>query len=95
MDDLSHGAEAVAAPNRVDEHPLPVSQIEAERLAASIERAVWRETGGGVRDLHVEVEACNVLLTGHCNTYYLKQLAQHAASKVSSESDLTNRIEVS
>ncbi len=95
MEDLSHGVAIAIASDRADEHPLPVSQLEAERLAASIERAVWRETSGGVRNLRVEVKACNVLLTGRCSTYYTKQKAQHAAMGLSGKSDLTNRIEVS
>ena len=67
---------------------------EAEKLAASIERAVWRETGGGVRNLEVEVGHAGVLLTGRCTTYYTKQKAQHAAMGVSGSDPLTNRIEV-
>lgn len=77
-----------------DDHPIPESQQEAERLAASIERAVSRETGGGVRNLRVEIHDDEVLLTGRCNTYYTKQVAQHAAMVLSGENGLTNCIEV-
>jgi hypothetical protein len=76
------------------EHPLPATLAEAERLAASIERAVLRETSGGVRNLHVEVDRRGVRLEGRCATYYCKQLAQQAAMGLSDD-DLTNRIEVS
>jgi hypothetical protein len=74
-------------------HPLPETLGEAERMAASIERAVRRKTSGGVRNLHVEVNGSGVLLAGHCNTYYCKQLAQSAAMDVSDDL-LTNKIEV-
>ncbi len=74
--------------------PLPETQADAERLAASIERAVWRETGGGVRDLRVEIDRSGVLLTGHCATYYTKQRAQHAAMGVSGARQLVNEIDV-
>jgi osmotically-inducible protein OsmY len=74
--------------------PLPETQAEAERLAASIERAVWRETSGGVRDLRVEIDRNGVLLTGHCTTYYTKQKAQHAAMGVSGTRQLVNEIDV-
>lgn len=94
MGNSSFGAEAIAGPAHFPEHPLPRTLAEAEKLAASIERAVWRETGGGVRNLGVEVGLAGVLLTGRCSTYYTKQKAQHAAMGVSGGDQLTNRIEV-
>jgi osmotically-inducible protein OsmY len=77
-----------------DEHPLPKTLAEAEKLAASIEQAVWRETNGRVRNLHVEVNPHGILLTGRCNTYYAKQMAQQAAMAFPGGEQLTNRIEV-
>ena len=78
-----------------DDHPLPKTLAEAERLAASIEQAVRRETAGGVKDLHVEVGHGKIRLEGHCETYYCKQLAQQAAMGMSGDDRLTNQIEVS
>lgn len=78
-----------------DDHPLPETLAEAERLAASIERAVQQETRGGVRDLTVEVDSGGVCLKGRCQTYYLKQLAQHAAMGMPGGDRLSNHIEVS
>ena len=78
-----------------DDHPLPETLADAERLAASIEQAVLRETGGGVRDLRVRVGRGGIRLEGHCDSYYCKQLAQHAAMGVSGDDRLTNQIEVS
>jgi hypothetical protein len=74
---------------------LPETLEEAERLAASIERAVQYETGRGVADLTVEVSPQGVLLRGHCDTYYTKQLAQHAAMRIPGGDRLINSIEVS
>ena len=73
---------------------LPETIEEAEELAASIERAVQRETGRQVRNLTVVVNREGVRLTGFCTTYYCKQLAQHAAMTVSGGDRLTNSIEV-
>ena len=74
--------------------PLPETLAEAEKLATSIERAVRRETAGGVRNLHVEVNRGGVVLEGRCDTFYCKQLAQHAAMTLSGER-LSNEIRVS
>ncbi len=74
---------------------LPETQEEAERLAASIERAVQRETGRAVADLTVEVGPQGVRLSGRCETYYTKQLAQHAAMRIPGGDRLVNGIEVS
>ncbi len=74
---------------------LPETLAEAERLAASIELAVQRETARGVRDLTVEVSREGVRLTGHCTSFYCKQLAQHAAMGIPGSDRLTNSIEVS
>jgi len=73
---------------------LPETLEEAEELANSIERAVLRETGHGVRDLSVEVNREGVWLKGRCTTYYCKQLAQHAAMGLPGGDRLTNLIEV-
>jgi hypothetical protein len=73
---------------------LPETLEEAEELAASIERAVQRETDRGVADLTVEVSSQGIQLKGHCRTYYTKQLAQHAAMSMPGGHHLTNDIEV-
>lgn len=74
---------------------LPETLEEAEELAASIERAVQRETGRSVDDLTVEVSPQGILLKGRCTTYYTKQLAQHAAMSMPGGDRLINSIEVS
>ncbi len=93
MDDPSEGA--WSAWGAIGAAGLPETLREAEELAASIERAVHEETGHGVRDLAVEVDKNGVLLRGHCETFYCKQLAQHAAMGVPGGDRLTNSIEVS
>jgi len=89
-DRLSTGEAGLGALDAV----LPATLAEAEQLAASIEQAVQRETGWGVRDLSVEVDRDGVLLKGRCETFYCKQLAQHAAMAVPGGDRLTNTIEV-
>ena len=95
MDDLCCRPTAMWPGRNCDDHPLPETLAEAERLAASIERAVQRETRGGVRNLCVEVNRYGIFLRGRCPTYYLKQLAQHAVMGMPGGERLTNQIEVS
>jgi hypothetical protein len=73
---------------------VPETLAEAEALAASIEKAVQEETGGGVRELAVEVSDSGVKLRGLCDSFYCKQLAQHAAMTVPGGTQLINCIEV-
>ncbi len=88
---LASGAIGAGLPETVE----PETVEEAEELAASIEKAVQRETGRQVHNLTVEVDRNGVRLKGHCTTYYCKQLAQHAAMTVPGGDRLTNSIEVS
>lgn len=73
---------------------LTEAQIEAEELANLIEKAIRQQTSGGVRDLSVEVHAGGVMLKGRCDTFYCKQLAQHAAMTIPGGDRLTNDIAV-
>jgi hypothetical protein len=73
---------------------LPETQEEAEELAALIEMAIDRETDRGVRELSVTIEGDGVVLAGRCESFYCKQLAQHAAMSISRGSRLINGIEV-
>jgi hypothetical protein len=89
MDDLSWEIDA-----RKSESYLPETQEEAEDLASLIEMAIDRDTGRGIRDLSVIVEAEDVFLGGICESFYDKQLAQHAAMHISGNRRLVNGIEV-
>ncbi|MBN1394524.1 MAG: BON domain-containing protein [Pirellulales bacterium] len=84
-----------ASTKRTLDDVLPETLEEAEELAASIERAVQRETGRAVAGLTVEVGPLGVRLKGRCDTYYTKQLAQHAAMSIPGGDRLVNNIEVS
>jgi len=67
---------------------------DAEMLAASLRRAVQQETDGAIADLVVEVGPHGVRLSGRCDTFYTKQLAQHAVMRIHSEGRLINNIQV-
>jgi osmotically-inducible protein OsmY len=68
---------------------------EAQRLAASIQSAVQRETGFAIRGLTVEITREGIRLSGCCDSFYSKQLAQHAAMTMPGGQCLSNCIEVS
>lgn len=72
----------------------PETSADAERLAASIERAVHEETYHRIHSLTVEVGPQGVLLRGHCSSYYYKQLAQHAAMTFPGAGHVRNEIVV-
>jgi len=91
MEDHTFGGESAIC---MFDDVLPETQFETARLAMSIERAVMRETGYGIRDLAVEINDEGILLRGHCDTFYCKQLAQHAAMAMPGGERLTNAIEV-
>jgi osmotically-inducible protein OsmY len=94
MDDSSDEAWLEHCFRHYQDSPLPETLEEAERLAASIEQAVSRETGRRVHNLHVEVTGGVVTLRGRCATYYTKQQAQHAAMTFRQSGPLDNQIEV-
>ncbi len=85
------GATTLGRPVRVPDHPLPNAE---EELAVHIEEAIERETGGGVRDLFVQIHRDTVFVWGRCSTFYVKQKAQHAAMSSSPSLKVVNRIKV-
>jgi osmotically-inducible protein OsmY len=72
----------------------PGTSADAERLTASIERAVQEETYHRIHSLTVEIGPDGVLLRGYCSSYYYKQLAQHAAMSFPGAGHLRNEIVV-
>jgi hypothetical protein len=63
-------------------------------LIARVERIVRCRTGGRIRDLRVEVQGADVIISGVSCTYYAKQLATHAALSELDDRTLSNEIEV-
>lgn len=66
-----------------------------ETLADQITRLVQSRTGGRIYGLFVDVTGNDVIISGRASTYYVKQLATHAALDVAGQfSTLTNDIMV-
>ncbi len=74
--------------------PLVPESADLLSLASQINRSVDEQTGGGVRELAVEVEVNTIRLRGRCASFYCKQLAQHAAMRLCGEVAVVNEIEV-
>ena len=67
-----------------------------ESLEDQIMRLVQSRTGGRIDSLNVVVSGGEVIISGRTSTYYLKQLATHAALDLSGQfTGLTNDIAVS
>jgi len=67
----------------------------AESLGEQITRLVQSRTGGRIQDLHVEVIDRDVVISGRTSTYYVKQLATHAALDLAGQfATLTNDVSV-
>ena len=94
MDQLTLGTTPVLDGKRLARHSLSEATAEADRLAASVERAIQRETSGGVKDLCVEASRNSIVLRGRCATYFTKQKSQHAAMEICGGRQVINRIEV-
>jgi len=87
MERFNHGGKMMAVSLRSD-----VSESLADRIA----RLVQSRTGGRIHSLRVDIVGAGVVITGRANTYYVKQLATHAALELVSQfSTLTNEIVVS
>ena len=71
-----------------------VFESEMEELLSKIKRLIRRETNLGVQEMRVTLENGKVVLSGHCRTFYTKQLAQQAAMKVIETDELVNDIRV-
>jgi len=66
-----------------------------ESLESQITRLVQSRTGGRIRGLSVVVIDRDVIISGRTTTYYLKQLATHAALDLTGQfATLTNEIAV-
>jgi hypothetical protein len=67
----------------------------SESLEDQITRLVQSRTGGRIVGLNVAVNGGEVVISGRTTTYYLKQLATHAALDLAGKfTGLTNEIAV-
>jgi osmotically-inducible protein OsmY len=69
-------------------------ETDTSELIAKIKRMIRRETNLGVQEMRVSMEGGKVVLSGHCRTFYTKQLAQQAAMTVIGTDELVNEIRV-
>ncbi len=75
--------------------PVSIHSTVAESLAEKIAHLVQSRTGGRIQALNVEVIGTDVIISGRTTTYYVKQLATHAALDLAGEfASLTNDIAV-
>jgi osmotically-inducible protein OsmY len=65
-----------------------------DNLAKAIHQRIASRAQGRIHDLNVRIQGQTVVLSGHCATYYSKQLAQHAAQGIIDNEHLENEIHV-
>jgi hypothetical protein len=63
-------------------------------LESAVQQRIQFRLAGRVRNLVVRCRGDVVVLEGECNTYYTKQLAQHAAMGILEDEHLENAIVV-
>ena len=79
------------AGDEVDPLDLLTLRTDDEHL----ESLMMRRLGNRVRDLRVVRRPNGLIIQGRTQTYYVKQLAQHAAMELGNRPILANDIEVS
>jgi hypothetical protein len=74
--------------------PEETELMTSERLARVVDH-IQHRLAGRVRDLQISLYEQTLVLRGHAETYYAKQLAQHAIMEATSLPIRANEIEVS
>jgi hypothetical protein len=78
-----------------DQMSVSIRSGTAESLEDQIVRLVQSRTGGRIDGLNVVMSGGDVIISGRTTTYYLKQLATHAALDLAGQfTGLTNDIAV-
>jgi hypothetical protein len=69
-------------------------EVHRKRLISRILRRIESRLPGRIRELSVYAAENAIVLSGHCSTYYTKQVAQHTAMGVLEYERLINNIDV-
>ncbi|MDR3198736.1 MAG: BON domain-containing protein [Planctomycetaceae bacterium] len=75
-------------------HSAASKTTDIPELVRQIFRTIKRDTNPGVQEMNIFFENGKWVLTGYCNTFYTKQLAQEAVLRIIGDADLINRIYV-
>jgi hypothetical protein len=73
---------------------LETASTDIDTISQRVERIVRLRTASRIHNLRVDVQGSDVILTGMAPTYYVKQLATHAALDEIEQRTLTNDIDV-
>ncbi|MDR2115525.1 MAG: hypothetical protein LBP87_04005 [Planctomycetaceae bacterium] len=75
-------------------NPTTYKTTDIPELIRQIFCTVKQETNLGVQEMNIFFENGKWVLTGYCNTFYTKQLAQEAVLRIIGDVDLINQIYV-
>ena len=80
--------------NRREEIWQNYEEQTLSQLAAKLQRHVAKKSYFAVQSLKITAEPQRVTLSGICESYYIKQLAQQAVLDMISEGEIVNNIAV-
>lgn len=81
-------------PLEVPEYSHVEMEAQRNRLVRRIQQRIESRLPGRIRELLVFAAENAIVLSGHCSTYYTKQVAQHTAMGALDYERLINNIDV-
>jgi hypothetical protein len=94
LDEKSLQLESKQAVSVESRREVSNSSSEQTPLEIAVQKRIQIRLAGRVRNLVVRSRGDVIVLEGECNTYYSKQLAQHAAMGILEDEHLENAIVV-
>lgn len=80
--------------NRRNEIRRIQDEITLDNLADDIKKCVSKRTYESVQSLKVDAEHDCITITGFCESFYIKQLAQQAVLAMTRDEEIVNKIAV-
>jgi len=71
-----------------------LEDLSLSEYASTIKRIITKKTYSGVQSLKIVLQPNRIILTGFCDNYYTKQLAQQAIMDIVIDMEIVNDIVV-
>lgn len=73
---------------------MDITHSDITHSEAEISEIIHYHTRGNDRHVHFQLDQNKVILRGHVNSYFQKQLLQESIRKISDDCEITNQLEV-